>query len=233
MKRQLKAMLSFFTADMRYSYYIFWTVFSAIILLSLGLTYLFSEATTIFNAVSTSVYIYGAILGFKTVKETLPFSLKMGGTRKNYFASIGLYFAGVSILSAIIESALYYLTTSITKTFSINMTLLHPAALLNQEDSFFYRFAADFVILFYLLTFFFIMGLIFYKYNIAVGFSVIGLIILALIGTAADGVLIELVKKIVIEASFTHYFATFGISIIMYMVSWLLLYNISAKSISS
>ncbi|WP_112179941.1 MULTISPECIES: hypothetical protein [Paraliobacillus] len=233
MKRQLKAMLYFFITDMRYSYSIFWSVLGSIILLSLVVTYLLNnfEETVMYLAISIAVYVYAAILGFITVKESLSFSIKMGGTRKNYFASIGLYFIGFSIVTAFIESTLHLVTVTSTKLFSISeFNLIHPAALLGEDGSFIYRFAIDAIIIFLCVTLFFLIGLIFYKYNLVVGLSLIGLIILTIVGAAARGTLLDLIEKLVLEPSFSYFLVTLGISLIIYLLSWPLLYNITVKS---
>lgn len=234
MKRQMKAMLYFFGTDMRYSFIIFWSILSVIIVLSMIAAFFLLhrvEDAVFYLALSVSVYVYGAVLGFKTVKDSLGFSLKLGATRRNYFASIGAYFVFVAILSACIETLMHQLVTMINQILSLDtFYLIHPAAMLGLQDSIFGRFLVDAAILFFLLVTSFLLGLIFYKYNLAVGFSVIGALFLLVLITAAEGMLFELISKIVVEASILHYLTLFLVTMACYLISWFLIRNISVKS---
>lgn len=95
MGRQIKGLLYFFMADVRYSLAIFWTILMGILMVSLIAAYVLVDIKNGFMTFSLTapMYVYCSILGFLTVKEAVPFSLKMGATRKNLFVSLGIFFS--------------------------------------------------------------------------------------------------------------------------------------------
>src|SRR5699024_5911205 len=89
MGRQIKGLLYFFIADVRYSLTIFWTILMGILVVSLIVAYFLTNVKNgmMSFTLTAPMYVYCAILGFLTVKESVPFSIKMGATRKNIFRS--------------------------------------------------------------------------------------------------------------------------------------------------
>lgn len=89
MGRQIKGLLYFYMADARHSITIFWTILMSTLVITLTIYYFLKDVDGGFITLSLSVpiYIFCAILGFLTVKESIPFSLKVGATRKNIFVS--------------------------------------------------------------------------------------------------------------------------------------------------
>ncbi|MDL4841849.1 hypothetical protein [Aquibacillus rhizosphaerae] len=233
MKRQVKAMLYFFATDSRYSFFIFWTIMSLVIVVSLIATYYLQnvENGKFYLAVSGAIYIYCAILGFLTVRESLSFSLKMGGTRKNYFVATGVYFLVVSFIMAFLETIVHAIIMAFTKWLNLsNFTLLHPAMILGEDSSIIYRFVIDVFIIFLLISCLYFIGLVFHKYDLIGGYIMIGLLALTMIITVATGDLFDLIRNLALNPSVNHYLIAFVIGIIIYLASWLLLYNVPAKS---
>ncbi|UOK58218.1 hypothetical protein MGI18_02185 [Bacillus sp. OVS6] len=80
MMRQCRGILLFEVLDIRNSLTIFWTILISCMALSFGIQLSTGGNLTVSSGIA--VYIFSAIAGFLTVKETYPFSIKMGSTRK-------------------------------------------------------------------------------------------------------------------------------------------------------
>ena len=88
MGRQINGLLYFFITDIRYSLMIFWTILLGILGVSLTISYfLLGVEDGSLYFMFQFIYVYCGILGFITVRESIPFALKMGATRKNLFIS--------------------------------------------------------------------------------------------------------------------------------------------------
>ena len=100
MSRQIKGLLYFFIANSRYSLFIFWTILMSILLVTLTISYFAQDVDNFFMTLSLTgpIYVYCAIFGFLAVKELIPFSVKIGATRKNLFIGLGIFFLGLSIV---------------------------------------------------------------------------------------------------------------------------------------
>lgn len=233
MKRQLKAMLYFFGADLRHSFLIFWSILIAITIISIigALVLTNFENGKVFLTISMPVYVYAAILGFITVKESLPFVIKMGGTRKNFFIAIGILFLGLSLLIGLIQNILHSLINILLNIFEINnFNLLHVAAIMQQQDSLLYRFSIDICLSFFFLSTFFFLGLIFYKYGILGGFSSMGIVLLTLIFASANVELLRQIINILSDPALYYFTILLGAGVVFYGLSWLLLRKISTIS---
>ncbi|WP_079708814.1 hypothetical protein [Paraliobacillus ryukyuensis] len=235
MKRQLKAMLYFFGTDMRHPFTIFWCILSAVIVVGLIAAYFLLnriDGADFYFGISVSVYIFASIFGFKSVKENLPYTLKLGGTRKNYFVGIGAYFTLVAIITALMETVAHQLVTWITNMLNLEtFYLIHPATLLNMQDSFFDRFLIDAIILIFCLISSYLLALIFYKYHLIVGLSIIGALFLTSLIMMANGSLPDLISELVINAALSQYGILFIITVVCYLLTWPILRNISTKSV--
>ncbi|MCT2534405.1 hypothetical protein NC661_15170 [Aquibacillus koreensis] len=233
MIRQIKALLYFFVADFRFSFLIFWTILSATVVISLGATYYLQdvENSSMYLAISGAIYVYGAILGFITVRESLTFALKMGGTRKSYFVAVGAFFLGLSVVMAILDNLYHVIIMAFVNNVGLDIfTLIHPAMILGEANSIWYRFSIDVFVIFLLMSIFYFLGLVFHKYNLIGGYVVIGVVALVLFISSAAGVLLDLLQELFVNPSFNHYVIAFVIGIVLYLTSWLLVYNIPAKS---
>ncbi|WP_186576767.1 hypothetical protein [Aquibacillus kalidii] len=233
MSRQIKGLLYFFVTDLRYSFIIFWSILTAVNIVSLITSYLLLNVTDSFMYLTNSIatYIYVGILGFITVKESLPFSLKMGATRKSYFLSIGTFFVGLSFFLATLENIYHIVLTSVNKALGIdNFYLFHLASLVGKGDSLLYRFSIDVFILFFGLSSMFLLGLVFHRYGQIGGLGILGVLVILLLVFAGTGGLMDLIKTIISNPSFHYFTIIFAIGLVFYGVSWAILHNVSAKS---
>lgn len=228
MGRQIKGLLYFYCADIRHSLTIFWTILMSVVVVTLTIAYFMKsmENSYITLSVTGPMYIYCAILGFLTVKEAIPFSLKRGATRKNIFVSLAIFFLGLAFIKAVVGSTLQVLISLFNEKIEIvNLVFIHPAFF--TSDTWFQRVFIDTTIMFFFFAVMFVIGLLFYKYGLLGGGTVVGLfVIFILIGVAQDWLIDFFVEQFTnLDTQF--YFQLFGIGLLFYGLSILLLKRIT------
>ncbi|WP_087975144.1 hypothetical protein [Oceanobacillus rekensis] len=228
MGRQLKGLIYFFITDVQYSLKIFWTILLSILVVCLSFSYIllrFEESFFIFF-ITIPIYIYCSILGFLTVKESIPFSLKIGSVRKNLFISIGIFFLGVALVNAIAANTLHTVTILFTDMIGLdNFSFLHVAQLL--EDTWLNRVMIDTVIMFFLLSFMFIIGLLFYKYGLLGGGAVIGLIAVGLLFGVAKGWIVDYFINLYQTIDMFYFLQIFVAGLVIYCISYVFLRRVT------
>ncbi|WP_407271149.1 hypothetical protein [Radiobacillus sp. PE A8.2] len=228
MARQLKGLLYFFVTDMRYSFMIFWSILLGVLVVSLCFAYflLSVEEGSFYFSLSFPIYIYSAIYGFKTVKEAIPFSIKIGATRKNLFLGIGLLFLGLAIVQSLIGNTLHSLTLSFTEATDITtFNFLHLSSFL--EDTWLNRVAIDAAITFVLLVLLFFFGLLFYQTGLAGGGIVAGVIVLALLLGIAKGWVFDFLSNLFTDINITYFLQLFVIGLVLYAFTFLFVRKIT------
>lgn len=219
MGKQIKGLLYFFLTDARYSITIFWSILIGIIVLSLSISYfLIGVEAEFYLSASIPMYIYCAIFGYITVKESIPFALKIGATRKSIFVSIGLFFLILSLLKAVFMSIIHSTTLAFADAVGIsNFVFIHPATLLG--DTWLSRVVVDTAIMFLMFSMLFIMGLIFYRTGLAGGGIVAGILVLLLLFGIAEGWLFEFIWDLLVDVELTLFIQMFGIGLVFYLLS--------------
>lgn len=228
MGRQINGLLYFFITDLRYSLMIFWTILLSILIVSLTFAYflLSVEDGGFYFGFPFALYIYIAIMGFQTVKQSIPFALKLGATRKNLFISLGLFFLGLAIAKAIIANIIQSLTLKFTDVTGIHtFEFIHPVDLL--EDTWMNRVIIDSSIMFFLLALMFIIGLLFYKYGLAGGGTVIGIATVVLLVGIAQGWVIDFFIKLFSDINLLFFYQLLAIGIGLYLISFVFLRKIT------
>src|SRR5690625_4111229 len=105
----MKGLLYFYITENRFSLIIFWTVLIGTLVVSMFIDYfIFNNLSDGFMAFTLPMplYVYCGILGFLTVKQNIPFSIKMGSTRKNIFISLGIFFLGFSFAMSFLVNSI-------------------------------------------------------------------------------------------------------------------------------
>lgn len=232
MSRQIKGLLYFYFTDMRRSLLIFWSILLSIVLFILLIAFLLRDVNDGFMTISLTVpiYIYCSILGFTTVKESIPFSIKMGATRKNIFVSLGILFAGLSVLNAVVASTLQSIIESIVTSIGVeNFYFIHVLYFLN--NTWLNRVIVDTSILFFSLAIFFILGLLFYKYGTLGGGVTLGLFALSILLGHYQGWLTSFFIDVFQSFSMVLFYQILLIGIIVYCISIVLLRKITTVKI--
>ncbi|MFC3039228.1 hypothetical protein ACFOGI_03065 [Virgibacillus xinjiangensis] len=228
MKKQTQGLLYFFMADVRHSLMVFWTILLGILVISLAFAWFLTRVDDGFMSFSLTgpIYIYCAILGFLTVKESVPFAIRMGATRKSLFVSIGLFFLGLSLIMGLAANILHELVLWLTEGVGLEtFSFLHAAYFL--EDTFFTRVLIDSSIMLLLLSGMFLLGLLFFRFGLAGGGASVGVLFLVVLIGVADGWLIDSVVDIFTGLEAVFFYQLLGIGCTLYLISYLLLRRIT------
>lgn len=229
MGRQIRGLLYFFVTDVRYSFMIFWGILLTILIISIALTG-FLGNTEFYFGLSISVYIYCGILGFLTVKESVPFSIKIGAARKNLFIGVGILFVALALVNAIVANTLHAVTLFLLENAGMHtFGFLHPAMLF--QDTWFNRVIIDTSFMFFLFTFMFVLGLLFYKYGLAGGGFALGSIVVILLVGIAQGWLIDFFKDLAVNIDLTIFYQMLGIGFVIFCISFLFLRKITTVKV--
>lgn len=228
MGRQIKGLLYFFIADVRYSLAIFWTILMGILVVSLTVAYFLINVENGFMTLSLTgpMYVYCAILGFLMVKDSVPFSIGVGATRKNLFISLGIFFLGLSITKAIAASIIQVIVNYVNPKIGIDtFQFLHLAYFTN--DTWLTRILIDTSMMFFFFSLMFVIGLLFYKYGLAGGGSAVGLVCILLIVGVAQGWLIDFFIHIFKSIDLMFFGQLLAVGCVIYILSILLLKRIT------
>src|SRR5699024_116291 len=182
------------------------------------------------------------VLGMLTVKNTIPYLLKMSVTRKLIYISIGIYFLIIAAVQALLANGLTKIIDLIGRTavsgeitffqgneeFAFQFT--HLSQFL-QNDNFIAQVTIDGIIAFSALCAMFFIGLIFYRFGLIGGFTFIGVMFLIYVVTIAQGSFVDFVKYIIENYSMTVYLQLFGISVGIYLLSFTMLRRLTITSV--
>lgn len=232
MGKQIKGLLYFFITDIRHSVTIFYTILMSILVVILTIAYLLIgvEDGRMTFSLTAPMYIYCAILGFLTVKEFVPFSIKMGATRRNMFISLAISFLGLSVVMAVVGSTLQQFVVFINTKLGIDtFSFIHIAYFTN--DTWLSRIIIDISIMFFFLSVMFVIGLLFYKYGLAGGGSALGVIVVILLLGLGQGWLPDLLVETFRNIDNLFYIKLLGVGVVIYAISMILLKRISVVKV--
>lgn len=235
MSKQIKGLLYFYGSDQRYSLIIFWTILTAILLVSLAITYflasLDNEDTLFTFSLTGPMYVYCAIWGFMTVKESVPFLIKMSATRKNIFVGTGIFFLALSFGMALAATILQELIMALMNATGIDLfVFLHPAYFLD-DNTWYTRILIDTSIMFFFMAVLFIIGLLFYKYGLAGGGSFLGVVLLIILLGIAQGWIIDFFVDVFTGIDLVFFYQLLGIGVVIYGISFLFLRRITTVKV--
>ncbi|WP_430788133.1 hypothetical protein VBD025_00130 [Virgibacillus flavescens] len=228
MDRQIKGLLYFFVADSKRSFMIFWAILVASLVGTIVITYVLLDVGEVnMNfSLTFAMAIYCSIFGFITVKESIPFSIKMGATRKNYFISLGIFFMGLAFVKALLANIIQEVVLLLTNQLSFDTFGFLYLALL-VDDTWINRVIIDSITMFFFLTVMYGVGLLFYKYGLAGGGIFISVLFAGLLIVFTGGYLTDFVIEIVENLSLVFFYQLAGITIFLYGITWLLIRNIT------
>jgi len=221
MPRQISAMLYFLTTEYKRSLVIFWSILFSTIVLSLMLSYFLNGNKDIKMVflLSGPVYLFCAIHAFISVKQTIPFSIKMGASRKNIFISIGLFFIGLALVQTIIVNLFAEVLRFIVQTMDISTFLIiHPAQLL--DNSLANRLVIDFALMLFLLSVMFVFGILFYRYGLIGGGSLGAVMAVSFIFAVAKGWMGQWISFFFESINVGLFYWIMLIALGVYLVAW-------------
>ncbi len=227
MGRQLKGLLYFFSSNIRHSLLIFWTILMSILVVTLTISYfLLNVEGEMAFSLTAPMYVYCGIMGFLTVKEMIPFSIKMGATRKNLYVVIAIFFLLLSLFKAIAGTIIQVLVTSMNEAIGLNnFNFLHLAQFI--DDTWYTRVVIDTAVMFFFLTLMFLLGLLFYRFGFAGAGSVLGILLVGLLLSIAKGWAWDFITNIVESFGMTFFLQMTIMSIVFYVLSFFLVRRIT------
>lgn len=240
MLKDIKGVIYYLAVNVRYPFSIFWTILLSIFIISLLFSVINSSSNVLFQA-SIPIYIFCLVLGMWTVKNTIPYLLKMSVTRKLIYLSIGIYFLLIAVIQALLANLLIKIIELLGKTVisgdvtfyngheDFSFEFYHLSQFL-QKDTFITQVTIDTIIAFAALSGMFFVGLIFYRYGLLGGFTFLGALFLIYILSIAQGSFVDLMNYIFTNYSMTLYFQLFGLSIIVYLLSFTILRRVTITS---
>lgn len=238
MVNQLKGSLYYTFINLRFSLIIFWGVLAGVLAISVVTQNLIADSYMPFN-MSMPTYIFAAAFGYWMVKNTIPYLIKMGGTRTIIFLVMGIFGIVLSLFNALLANSISKLITMIygntgvggVITFEVDgkkMTFNHIGDFLTN-NTWFTRVIIDTSISFFLFGCLFICGLIFYKYGLVGGFGFLALGMISIILDASTGWLEEFVTTIFTNFNFTFFYQLFVVGLLIYLLSYLLLRQLTIR----
>lgn len=229
MTRQMKGLLYFYITDIRFSLTVFWTVLLSSLFVSMLIDYfLLKNVSEGFMAFSLpmALYVYCGILGFLTVKQAIPFSIKIGSTRKNIFISLGLFFLSFSFVMSVFVNSIQSLVEFFhSKMGNETFLFIHFANL--TTDTYLTRVLIDTSLMFFLLSFFFLVGLTFYKYGLIGGGALVGTIVIVIISGFAEGWLTNFLINLYETLNTITFWKLTCIALVIYSITWMFIRKIT------
>ena len=219
MSSQIKAILTFSFLDVRYAIQAFWAILIGFMLLGVGISLSFNN-TLSFAGSGIAMYIFCAITGFQTVKESFPFTIKMGGTRRNYFISMCLFFILFAFLMSAIHNVFLIAYEQLLDILNIEIFTFHFSIITGLEDTWILRLFIDSANAFFLLNLLFFIGIMFYRFGLIGGYGVIGFIILAFFLPGIHSQVAEFVLGFASVDAVIHYTGLIGLSFLILVVNW-------------
>lgn len=168
MFKELRANLYFFMIDVKHTMTVYFITYTASFILFYFLVLLFTENIKIDFILSMPMYIFMGILGFVSIKESFPFTLKLGSTRSGYVLSSLLFAFFISVTMTVISYLLHQLfkfLLSITETK--NISFIHPSQLTSGSANMVNEMGLDILLNLILIAIGFMLGAFFYKYGLA------------------------------------------------------------------
>lgn len=231
MTKQLQGIMYYLSTGIRSALTIFWAILAFFLILTLMIHFLVEGTVIAFN-LSFPIYIFAGVIGFITVKGVLPYLIKVGANRINLYIGVAIFFIALSIFNSIIANILFSTATTLLgpnyeAMFSVSdgetTVYLHHLADILENNGWFSRVVIDTSISFFLLTVFFISGLIFYRYGLIGGFSFSGIIIFSFIIGLSNGWLIDFFVYIFENFSIVFFYQLTAVAFLIYLLSFFLL----------
>lgn len=238
MAKELKGSLYMIYSNYFYSLLTFWAVLIGIVGISIVFAYIYPGSESYFT-LSAPSYFYGPIVGAMLVTGIMPYLIKLGVTRFSLFVSIGIFGGVVTIANSIVIQVIQKILTLIFKETASGHLLLakgESTLVLNHiaeafpVDTWWTRIVIDTSLAFLFLAIAFFIALIFYRYGKLGGFLFLAAIAAIMIfGMSSGGFLYQILERIFTTFSFHYFYYLFGIGIVIYGLSYVILHRLTIK----
>lgn len=235
---QLKAFMYYAFVNIRYSLTIFWAICLGILLLSLGMDVIFgNDESAVYFSMSGPVYVFAAIMGYWSVQNILPYTVKMGSTRQNLYVGTGISFFLLCLGNALVANTIMQIMNTVYGSsesggvISLEMTseagksevsFSHIGGLIGK-DNWLDRVIIDTSISFFLLAVCFLIALVFYRYHLLGGFAFLGSLLLLFIFAISKGWVLDFMKDLYANFSFVFFYELALVAVGLYAITYLLI----------
>lgn len=190
--KELKANLVYLIYDHRYSITVFWSVLVASTALLFAVSYFISEAHMGLS-LSLAIYIFCAITGFLITKETFPFLIKLGSTRKTFLFSAIVFNVLLAVFMSAVAVAVDQIVKIVVKMANVaNFQVFNMLEGTTLASTWYNELLLNIVICFLVLSFGFMLGAVFYRLGLVGGFSGIILLVFIIIFPETRSFLIDI-----------------------------------------
>jgi len=240
MDGQLRGAVYFILTNIKRPFIIFWTVLVSFMVLTYGIDYIFSTGndTAVNYDLSFSIYIFSAVLAYVTVKNCIPYLIKMGSTRMNIFVSTGVSFLILALVNAALSNTIYLIAEKIFRVTNDGIFVIETGEKsysfshladsdLVLETTWYSRVVIDTSIAFFLLACFFIIGLIFYRFGYIGGFTILGITMATLVFGIAKGWILDFFIELFTDFSFIFFYQLLLSGVVIYLISYIVMRKIT------
>lgn len=231
MNKQIKGLLYFYLTYMRYSVLIFWAILLSILIISLVTSYLLNDSDGVMMMTLTiPIYFYIGIIGYVIVKNWLPFTIKIGATRKNIYFSIAIFFIALALVFSMIAMLIQEIITPLADQLNMtNFSFMHIGHFVN--DAWYARVLIDIFISLFIFSLSFLIGLLQYRFGLVISMSLMGIVLFVSMLGVFQGWLIKFFIDIFSNLNLNLFLMIGLMTIIIYGLTWILLRRTTTISV--
>ncbi|QFT87375.1 hypothetical protein FIU87_01810 [Bacillus sp. THAF10] len=226
MLKDMQAIIYYLTVDMRFSFKVFWSI----LLLSMSASFLIvlSFDTMMVFTPSLAIYIFCAITGFITTKETFPYCIKLGATRSQYTISVLTFSAMVAVVFSVMNTVIQALFKGLTTIVSADKFLtFHTVEGTTLAQTWYNQILVDSVICFLFLSIGFVIGSTFYRLGLVGGLSTLALLAILFFVPYTRAAIMDFIVNMEGVKAGVNFFAILTIALFSYLPNWGMLRNAS------
>ncbi|MFD1416740.1 hypothetical protein [Oceanobacillus jeddahense] len=221
MNNQIKGMFYAYSTEVIRTAKIFLSIFTGMIIISAIICYLLLgvDEFKMYFAIPFGTYFNVGVVGVLLVKNSVPFGLKMGATRKNMYLMHLYFIAAYSFIMAFLGSTLQQVTEWLFQAVGVtNYIYVHPAMLLT--DNWAMRIVVDTFVMIFIMALLYLIGLIFYRTGLIGAGSLLGVLLVVVLYGVFEGWLIQAAVDLFSNVTLMTFVTIFLIGLMFYLVSF-------------
>lgn len=207
---------------------IFGIVLLSVVLLSFIMAMTMQDGNVYMGGTSIAIYAFLTVSGFINVKDSMPYCIRRGSSRKGFITAIFISFLSVSLIMSIFHTVLIELSMAAGQWLNLNNVFFFRFAdLITPSPSILTSIAVDFFVSFFCLASSFFAGTIFIRFGKKAGFTLFGLLFLAFITPTIQEKVGTFLFGTSNQAHLSHFAVFFAAGIVLLMISWPIVRRIS------
>ncbi|WP_040978955.1 hypothetical protein [Oceanobacillus jeddahense] len=221
MNNQIKGMFYAYSTEVIRTAKIFLSIFTGMIIISAIICYLLLgvDEFKMYFAIPFGTYFNVGVVGVLLVKNSVPFGLKMGATRKNMYLMHLYFIVAYSFIMAFLGSTLQQVTEWLFQAVGVtNYIYVHPAMLLT--DNWAMRIVVDTFVMIFIMALLYLIGLIFYRTGLIGAGSLLGVLLVVVLYGVFEGWLIQAAVDLFSNVTLMTFVTIFLIGLMFYLISF-------------